>query len=146
MSSPSPRRRLLDGFALCLSRITVANGFITDAGLTWTSEPHQVDARANAVLTAVIEKQQRAADPALVRTHRLTTVAVLAKVPAGMEDYQARLDEIVSDIEQAIEGQQKAFPVGVQFPTYVAMEPLSPEAGAGWVGAAVTFHSHIPIK
>lgn len=142
----SPRARLLAAFGDCLGRISTTNGYLTDAGTSWTTEPQQVDAAATAVLTAVIDKQQRATDAALVRTHRLTTVAVIGKVPASLENYQQRLDDLVTDIEAAMDEQQQAFPSGLQYPVYVAMEPLSPDPGAGWMGVAVSYQSHIPKK
>ncbi len=139
--------RLLDAMAKCLAAITVQNGFRTDAGLAWTLEPTPADGTADAVLTAVIDKQQRAVDPALSKTHRLTTVSVMAKVPAALGSGQTQLDAMVSDIEEAMANQQHQYPRGISFPIYVSMEPLMPEsAGAGWVGVAVTYQSNTPNK
>lgn len=143
----SPRRLLLDAIGACLQRITVANGFNTDAGLSWTSEPGQIDGAGEAVvLTAVIAKQRRAADPAFARTHRDTDVAVVIKVPAALDAEQSALDLIVTDVEAALDGQQARFPRGITYPQYQQMEPVKAPAGAGWVGAVVTFQSRTPIK
>ena len=145
----SPRRQLLDAMGVTLQQISKANGYLTDAGTGWTLEPTPGDQGTTAVLTAVIEKQQRATDPAKVSTHRLTTVSVIARVPSQIEDYQAGLDDLISDIEAALESRETArnYPEGVQVPVYVGMEPLMPEkAGAGWVGVLITYQTNIPKK
>ncbi|MBA0284466.1 hypothetical protein EGJ24_01345 [Stenotrophomonas maltophilia] len=132
-----------------LQQISKANGYLTDAGTGWTLEPTPGDQDTAAVLTAVIEKQQRATDPAKVSTHRLTTLSVIARVPSQIEDYQAGLDDLISDIEAALESRETArnYPEGVQVPVYVGMEPLMPEkAGAGWVGVLITYQTNIPKK
>lgn len=143
---PSPRALLLGAVRECLVRIVVANGYQTDAGAAMTLEPGQVDDDAAAVLTALVVKQERASDTALLRTHRLTSLAVLVKVPAQLGESQGLLDAIVSDVEQAMADQQFRYPAGIQFPRYVSMEPAKPEAGMGWIGALITYQSHIPIK
>ncbi|MEA9653089.1 hypothetical protein VDF32_02745 [Xanthomonas campestris pv. raphani] len=105
-----------------------------------------MDADEAAVLTVLVTKQQRASQPALVRTHRLTTVVVVVKVPAALDASQASLDAAVEDIETAMSEQQQRYPTGIEFPQYLSMEPVKPDAGTGWVGALVTYQSHIPIK
>lgn len=146
---PSPRRALLEAMGITMQGITKASGFLTDAGTGWTLEPGPGDRDTEAVLTALIEKQQRASDPAKVNTHRLTTISVMAKVPADTEKYQEVLDDLVSDIESALDNNATArnYPVGIQVPVYVGMEPMLPEkAGAGWVGVLMTYQSHIPKR
>ncbi len=143
----SPRRQLLEAIGLTLSAISKANGYLTDAGAGWTLEPTPGGQDTTAVLTALIEKQQRATDPAKVSSHRLTTVSVIAKVPSDTEKYQETLDCLVCDIELALESRATArnYPPGIQVPVYVGMEPLMPEkAGAGWVGVLLTYQSNIP--
>jgi len=146
VANPSPRRVLLDSVADCLRQISVANGYRTDAGTTVTLEPKQVDEAAEGVLAVIFAKQQRPTDPSQVRISRLTTVAVLAKVPAQLDEAQMRLDDIVSDVEQAMAGQQFRYPKGYEVPQYVATEPAEPKAGMGWTGALLTYQSHIPIQ
>ncbi|CAD0339539.1 hypothetical protein CFBP498_26650 [Xanthomonas hortorum pv. vitians] len=141
----SPRERLRAAVGACLQRISVANGYQTDAGASFTLEPGQVDEDAAAVITVLVAKQQRASESALVRTHRLTTVVIVAKVPAPLDTAQAQLDALVSDIELAMADQQFRYPPGMQCPQYVSMEPVKPEAGMSWVGALLTYQSHIPI-
>jgi hypothetical protein len=140
----SPRQQLRAAIAACVQRITKANGFSTDVGLAFTLEPGQVDADNAAVLTVLVTKQQRASQAALVRTHRLTTVVVVVKVPAALDEAQAALDAAISDVEEAMSDQQGRYPVGIEFPQYLSMEPVKPDAGAGWVGAVVSYQSHIP--
>ncbi|MCC4618256.1 MULTISPECIES: hypothetical protein [Xanthomonas] len=140
----SPRQQLRAAIGACVQRITKANGFSTDVGLALTLEPGQVDADEAAVLTVLVTKQQRASQPALVRTHRLTTVVVVVKVPAALDAAQAALDAAISDVEAAMADQQQRYPVGIEFPQYLSMEPVKPDAGAGWVGAVVSYQSHIP--
>jgi len=141
----SPREHLRAAVGSCLQRISVANGYQTDAGASLTLEPGQVDEDANAVLTVLVAKQQRASESALTRTHRLTTLVVVVKAPAPLDTAQARLDALVADIEQAMADQQFRYPPGIQFPQYVSMEPVKPEAGMSWVGALLTYQTHIPI-
>jgi hypothetical protein len=144
----SPRDQLLAGLEDILTRIRQANGYLTDAGANFTREPRPAsDDSADEFITAVWSRQERATDPALVRTHRLTTVQVAAKVPAGLTDAQARLDAITTDIEMAMEKQEFRFPSGIQYPKYQAAEPALPQqAGAGWIGVFLTYTSHIPIR
>ncbi|MGV7185704.1 hypothetical protein [Xanthomonas axonopodis] len=141
----SPREHLRAAVGSCLQRISVANGYQTDAGASLTMEPGQVDEDANAVLTVLVAKQQRASESALTRTHRLTTVVIVAKAPAPLDTAQAQLDALVADIEAAMADQQFRYPTGIQFPQYVSMEPVKPEAGMSWVGALLTYQTHIPI-
>lgn len=143
----SPRETLIDSCGQVLARIKTVDGFLTDAGLQFTEEPAPVVGdEAGEFITVVWDKQERATDPALLRTHRLTTVRVIAKVKASLTNAQERLDALVTDIEAAFEKQQFRFPVGYQFPQYQSAEPLAASITAGWVGAAVTYTSHIPIR
>ncbi|UXA48529.1 hypothetical protein M0D44_20005 [Xanthomonas prunicola] len=141
----SPRETLRVAVGACLQRISVDAGYQTDAGGTFTLEPGQVDEDTNAVLTVLVAKQERASDAALVRTHRLTTLVIVIKVPAPLDTAQARLDAAVADVERAMADQQFRYPQGIQCPQYVSMEPVKPEAGMSWVGALLTYQSHIPI-
>jgi len=144
----SPRWILLDAFAAILSGIRLGNGYRTDAGMAFTREPTPQSADESAeFVTAVWTRQERASDQALIRTHRLTTVEVIAKVPAALDSAQERLDAIAADIERAFSGRQKSFPAGCQFPQYQGATPLTPQQpGAGWVGVSITYTSHIPIS
>lgn len=144
----SPREDLLDAFAALLGEIRQANGYLTDAGLAVTREPTPTLAEtAEEFITVVWVRQARATEPALVRTHRLTTVQVIAKVPAALDDAQARLDAITTDIEVAMDRRQSAFPDKYQYPQYQAAEPLVPQPHtAGWIGVSITYTSHIPIR
>lgn len=141
----SPREALRSAVGACLQRISVPNGYQTDAGATFTLEPGQVDEDATAVLTVLVTKQERASDAALTRTHRLTTLVIVIKVPAPLDTAQARLDAAVADVELAMADQQFRYPPRMQYPQYVSMEPVKPEAGMSWVGALLTYQSHIPI-
>ncbi|NYH49431.1 hypothetical protein [Xanthomonas arboricola] len=141
----SPREGLRAAVGSCLQRISRANEYQTDAGASLTLEPGQVDEDATAVLTVLVAKQQRASESALIRTHRLTTLVIVAKVPAPLDTAQSQLDALVSDIEMAMADQQFRYPSGIQFPQYVSMEPVKPEAGMSWIGALLTYQTHIPI-
>ncbi|ASK91874.1 MULTISPECIES: Clp protease/crotonase-like domain-containing protein [Xanthomonas] len=142
----SPRETLRAAVRDCLAQITVANGYATDAGLAVTLEPGQVGDETLAVLAPLVTRQERASEQSQARTHRLTTLAVLAKVPADLGEAQARLDDLIADVERAMADKQARYPIGYQFPQYVAMEPAEAKAGMGWVGALITYQSHIPIK
>lgn len=144
----SPREDLLEAVAGILGDILQANGYLTDAGQAVTREPTPVLAETAGELIAVVwSQQQRATEAALVRTHRLTSVQIIAKVPAGLADAQTRLDAITTDIETAMDRRQTAFPAGYQYPQYQQAEPLVPQPHtAGWIGVSITYTSHIPIR
>jgi len=144
----SPREDLLLAFEGILLGILQANGYLTDAGLAFTREPTPVLAEAaGEFVTVVWTRQARATEPALVRTHRATTVQIIAKVPTARDDAQARLDAITTDIEAAMDRRQGEFPAGYQYPQYQAAEPLVPQTPtAGWIGVSITYTSHIPIR
>ena len=144
----SPRATLLSAIEDALKRITRGNGYITDAGQTVTREPAPVAGEAESeFITVVWARQERANDTALTRTHRATTVQVIAKVAARMSNAQARLDDITTDIETAMADQQFRFPVGYQFPQYQSAEPLMPQQSTtGWIGVSIAYASHIPIR
>jgi len=144
----SSRSALLSKIETSLKRITKANGYHTNAGLAVTLEPAPAIAEAkNEFIAVVWAKQDRATDQALVRTHRLTTVQIVAKVDAGLTEAQSRLDEITEDIETAMADQQFRYPVGFQFPQYQSAEPLVPQQiTTGWIGVSIAYTSHIPIR
>lgn len=147
MADPTPRRLLLETVRDVLAQITTANGYRTDAGLAVTLEPGQVDATETAVLAPVIGKQARPTDPAMRNSGRLTTLVIIAKVPARLDEAQARLDDLIADIEQAMDRPSiPSYPPGIQWPRYEAMEPVKPEPGMGWTGALLTYQTHLPIR
>lgn len=142
----SSRADLKTAVIACLARITIAGGYATDAGTVVTGEPGQIAEDATAALAVIVESQSRATDPAVIKTHRLTTVAVIAKVPATLTNAQDRLDLILDDVERAMADQQFRYPVGISFPQYQSMQPVTAEAGMGWVGAVLRYTTHIPIR
>ncbi|NLA67367.1 MAG: hypothetical protein GX856_03815 [Gammaproteobacteria bacterium] len=141
----SPRAIYLAAIADCLRRIRASSGYNTDAGLAVTLEPAPVVSEdGKPVLSPVWERQARATDPA-ARNKRMTTVAILAKVPAAYGNAQGVLDMIVQDVETCLRDQQFRFPAGYDFPQYQSAEPIAASAAAGWVGAVITVSGHIPI-
>ena len=144
MAELSPRRKLLDAFVLNLQRINGAEPFRTAVGAVATMEPGQLDPeRVEDGLAVYIDKQERASDPALQRTHRLTTVAIVVKRQGG-EAAEESLDAVLEDIERAMDGRQPTWPAGIGQPVYQSMEPLRAPAGADWIGALVRYTSNIP--
>lgn len=142
----SPRAIYLAAVADCLRRIQQAGGYNTNAGDDVTLEPMPRLAEEDTpFIAAVWSRQVRATEPAVVRTHRATTIDIVARVPASMQDAQGRLDMIVQDIETALARQEFRFPNGYQFPQYQSAEPLVAPPGAGWIGAQVTVAGNIPI-
>lgn len=134
---------------IVLRRVTVANGYNTDAGLTVTTEPAQMDAELvdQARLCVLVARQERPTDPAMRDRGRLTTLLIAAQLPTGLDDHQARLDEIVADVEAVMDKPSMAdFPPGWQWPRYVSMEPGQPRPGLPWNGALITYQTHIPIR
>lgn len=143
-----PRTILLQAVGGVLERIRVADGYNTDAGASVTLEPApKLSEGSHEFITVVWARQDRATDPALANTHRLTTFNVLAKVPTELERAQEVLDQITEDIETAMADRQASYPVGYQFPQYRSAEPMAPEnIASGWIGVNVTYTSHIPKR
>lgn len=143
---------LLTAMQTCLQRIQVANGYHTDAGGFVTLEPHQVQDDPSAadyhaeLIGLVLDSKVRATDAAVVRTHRLATAVVLAKVVTTADNAQQRLHLLIDDIEQAFENRQAEFPKGYQFPVFVEAKPIPPAEGMTWIGAEVRFTSHVPKR
>ena len=136
----------LGSFESCLQLIQGA-GYRTTAGTKVTREPNQIPDDNGAVIAIAIEKKERASDPALKRTHRLVTVAVLAKVSTTLSDAQECLHDLLDDIEQALDANLQSrlaqFAQGSQFPAFVSAEPVPPPDGAKWVGAVVRYAGHV---
>ena len=144
---PSPRAIYLAAFKACLERITKANGFQTDAGKLFSLEPAPALAEDEAAfITAVWSRQAVPTNPARLRTSRLTTVDVVAKLPSTYANAQEIVDLVVEDIEAAFAGQHARFPVGYDFPQYQSAVPLPAAAAAGFCGVVVTYAGHIPIR
>lgn len=141
------RVQLLEAVQACLQRITRADEYHTDIGAAVTLEPAPAVAEDSCEFVAVVwNRQTRASDPALTRTHRLTELQIIAKVPATLQDAQARVDAIADDIERAMAERYADFPQRIQFPVYQSAEPFSGPITASWVGVTFTYTSHIPIK
>lgn len=144
MADRTPRRKLLDAIVLNLKRIDGAEPYHTAIGEVATLEPGQLDPeQVEDGLAAYIEKQERAGDPALRRTHRLTTVAIVVKRKGG-EAAEESLDAVLEDIERAMEGRQSTWPAGFGQPVYLSMEPLRAPAGSDWIGALIRYETNIP--
>ncbi|KRG43222.1 hypothetical protein ARC78_07605 [Stenotrophomonas pictorum JCM 9942] len=144
MADLTPRRKLLDAFVLNLKRIDGTGPYRTTVGTVATLEPGQLDPEhVEDGLAVYIDKQERASDPALQRTHRLTTVAIVVKRQGG-EAAEESLDDVLEDIEQAMEGRQVTWPAGFGQPAYQSMEPLRAPAGADWIGALIRYTTSIP--
>lgn len=127
-----------------LQVITVAGGYHTDAGLHVTDEPAQVSQDAPMAVGVAFIGKEPPTGQGVQRTHRLANFAIVAKVSTSLETAQITLHQLVDDIETAMEGQQKRYPSGIQFPQYVKTEVIPPVEGAGWVGARVFVQSHVP--
>lgn len=143
---PSPREVLVDAVADCLKRIRKSAGYNTDAGLHVTTEPGPKVDTDQAFIAVGWTGQRRSDNPGKARTHRLTDIGIVAKVPAEQAQAQDALDAIVSDIERAMEDQSFRFPVGYDTPQYQSADPLGAAFGAGWTGVTLTYTSHIPIR
>ncbi len=144
MAELTPRRQLLDAFVLNLQRINGAGLYHTVIGAVVTREPGQLDPeRVDDGLAVYIERQERATEAAVQRTHRLTTVSIVVKRRGGTEA-EDELDLVVDDIERALDGQLETWPASFTRPVYQSMEPLRAPAGADWIGALIRYTSHIP--
>lgn len=137
---------LIEAMKVCLQAIQVANGYHTNAGTNVLTELRQVPGNAQEVIHVAMAARERASDAAVSRTHRLVTVAVVAKVAASRENAQDMLLKLTDDIEQAFEQRHAAFPKGFTFPVFVDVVPVTPAEGMEWVGAQVRFTSHVPKR
>ncbi len=145
MAELTPRRKLLDAFVLNLKRIDGTGAYRTTVGTVVTLEPGQLDPdRVEDGLAVYIERQERAADAAVQRTHRLTTVAIVVKRKGG-KAAEGSLDDVLDDIERAMDGRQPSWPAGFGQPVYQSMEPLRAPAGADWIGALIRYTTSIPV-
>jgi len=142
----TPRRRLLDAFAANLGEALAGTDYRTNIGVVVTLEPGQLDPeQVEEGLAIYIERQARSPEPATARTHRLTTVGVLVKrIAHGVGE--ARLDDVIDDIERALDARPKTWPAGFTAPQYQSMEPLRAPPGADWIGALIRYTSTIPIR
>lgn len=145
MADLTPRRRLLQAFVTNVQAIAPSAGYRTNIGAVVTLEPGQLDPdQVDDGLAIYIEKQERATDPAVLRTHRLTTVALVVKRKT-VDTAEASLDDVIDDIERALLNRQPTWPTGFGQPQFQSMEPLRAPAGADWVGAIIRYTSHTPI-
>lgn len=138
------RAVLIATVASCLQDIRTAEGFNTNAGEWVTTEPEQLDESAAGVVAVVWERQRTPTDQAVRRTHRLTDLAVIVKLPHQQDRAQQTLDAVLEDIERAMQGQQQRFPKGISYPSYVETQPIPPKQGMGWIGAVIRYESHVP--
>jgi hypothetical protein len=135
---------LLQAVKACLAEITTANGYGTNAGVTVTLEPGQVRDDWPEFLSVVLESMERPADPAWRAIGlRGCVIAIIAKVPADLEDAELALHKVVEDIENAMADQQRRFPAGTDFPRYVGMTRIPPADGLKWVGAVVRYTANV---
>lgn len=134
---------LLGDFETCLKRITVANGFRTNAGLIVTREPSRVPDTGQAVIGLVLGQLDPPAQRELARTHWQVTVAVVGKIAVENNDDQAQTHALLDDITRCFNGQQATFGSGRTFPTFVSATPLPPEAGVKWLGVRVLYTAHV---
>lgn len=137
---------LIEAMASCLRDITIANGFNTDAGQWVTTEPAQVDDEAVGVLAVVWERQSKPANPAVQKSHRGTTVAIVGKLPHEQDEKQYTIDLLIDDIERALDGQQQRFPERTSYPQWVETLPIPAEQGMGWVGVLMRYESDVPTS
>ncbi len=143
----SPRQELLDAMRDSLQRILLASGYNTNVGTAVTLEPSpKLNDEVAEFVSAVWMQSARATDPALLRTHRLATVRVWAKVKATVANAQGRVDLLLDDVERAMADQQFRYPTGIEFPKFQTAEPMAGAVNDGWVGIAVDYASHIPIR
>ena len=135
--------QLLGDVEACLQRITVANGYRTNAGLAVTLEPSRVPDTGDAVIAVALGRLDPPDQPALARTHRKVSVLIVAKVAVDDPDDQARLHDLLADITAALDGQASSFGPGRSAPVFVSATPIPPEAGVKWLGLSVIYSAHV---
>lgn len=136
---------LLNGVKTALARISVANGFYTDAGAAVTLEPGQVPADAGIVLAVALDTITQS-DQAAFRagqTGFAAGVVIVAKVDTALTDAQIRLHELIEDVQTAMADARKDFGAQIRFPVFTEARPIVPESGLLWIGAEIRYQSHI---
>lgn len=139
--------QLLGAMVAGLQGITIANGYLTDAGSYVTREPSQIREDQPALIAIALESLARAtAENANARSHRLATVLVVGKVPITQTDAQVRLHEIIADIERCFEGKHGTFVLGIEWPKFLDAKVIPPADGMRWIGAEVRFSAHVRLR
>lgn len=135
--------QLIGDFEACLQRITVANGFRTDAGLAVTREPSRVPDSDAAVIGLGLGRLDPPDDVRLSRTHRKASIVVVGKVAVDSSDDQARLHDLLDDITRALDRQAASFGQGRSAPVFVSATPIDPEPGVAWLGVRAIYTAHV---
>lgn len=138
---------LLAACQTCLQRISVANGFYTEAGATVTLEPGQVSPDADLTLAVVLDALSVSESDAgkYNQAFYQAGVLVFAKVGVQQTDAQIRLHELIADVRKAFMYQQATFPSGIQFPRFISATPIPPAEGILWVGWEIRFTAQVPV-
>jgi hypothetical protein len=138
---------LLSACQTCLQRISVANGFYTNAGATASLEPGQVSPDADLALAVVIDSLAAAESDAgkINQAFYQAGILVFAKVGVQQADAQIRLHELIADVRKAFMYQQGSFPSGIQFPRFISAAPIPPADGMLWVGWEIRFTAQVPV-
>jgi hypothetical protein len=142
----STRKLTKVAIATNLSAIRTANGYNTDAGDNVSTESVQIPAGSSATINVRLEVIQKATNPAVVRTHRLTIWRVAILVPTSLDNVEDVLDLAIDDVERAMKDKQATYPPGVSCPEFLDTTPTAPEDGKKWIGAVIRYQTHVPIR
>jgi len=126
-----------------LERIRIADGYYSDAGADVRLEAAQPRDSEAAFLVVSVGALRRPTDPAAAKRGRDMEIRIAARVPAGMNEAELRLHEILEDIDRAFIDQQSTFPAFCSFPQYVDAVAVAPADGLAWVGVDVTYQTTI---
>lgn len=122
-----------------LARITIANGYQTDAGAHVILEATQEPDGSDVVLVVTLHAMDGPQDQAVARLGRAMTFRVTALVPASMDARELVLHQILDDIDRAMADQQTTYPDRCSFPRFVGASRLPPAEGLPWIGVNVSF-------
>lgn len=100
MAKPSTHVALLDGLAVLLRQISVANGYNTDAGMDVRTEPNSADGITAPRITVYAAQKQVHPQGA---NRRAVTFVVEAVVPVVMAGAQRQALLVAEDIESALQ-------------------------------------------
>ncbi len=126
-----------------LARISVANGFHTNIGANITLEPAQMEFDGPHRICVVLDTYRAPEDPGLRNVGRQLVVAVIGQVRAGLDDTQFTMNQVMADIDMAMEDmdQWRAVSTGLDaaMPRFIEATVIPPAEGLDWTGAAARY-------
>jgi hypothetical protein len=131
---------VVQAFRTCLGQIRRANGYRTDMGAEVFDEPSKLLAgEASDCLAVYLDTVSRPADRALANVGRDLVVVVAAKVDHTLDDRQARIHDLLDDLDRALTGVAARFPINGRAPEFIAAAVDPVADGLLWAGVQARY-------